>query len=148
MTGQKLPRHGWVVVCDGAKALFLRNEGDEVYPNLKTEKVLDEPAPANRDIASDRPGRVHESATHGRSAMEETDRHDEAETAFLTTVASELSTLKEKRGITHLVVVAPPKALGVLRSKLSPAVQQIVSAEVAKDLVKFPVHEIETKLTA
>jgi protein required for attachment to host cells len=36
----KIPHDGIVFVGDGRKALFLRNEGDEKYPNLKTERVF------------------------------------------------------------------------------------------------------------
>ena len=34
MAGIKLDHGTWVVVADGEKALFLRNEGDNQYPNL------------------------------------------------------------------------------------------------------------------
>jgi len=33
----KIPHNAFVFVGDGRKALFLRNEGDEKFPNLKTE---------------------------------------------------------------------------------------------------------------
>ena len=32
-----LKHDGWLVVADGEKALFLRNEGDAEYPNLIVE---------------------------------------------------------------------------------------------------------------
>jgi protein required for attachment to host cells len=38
-----IPHDAFVFVGDGRKALFLRNEGDEKFPNLKTERTyLDE----------------------------------------------------------------------------------------------------------
>jgi len=38
-----LIRHGeWVVVCDGAKALVLENDGDIRAPNLKTVQVFEQ----------------------------------------------------------------------------------------------------------
>jgi protein required for attachment to host cells len=43
----------------------------------------------------------------------------------------------------RLVVVAAPRTLGVLRDHYSPALKKAVTAEVAKDLVKHPVAEIE-----
>jgi hypothetical protein len=42
----------------------------------------------------------------------------------------------------------PPRALGVLRSAYSPALKGAVRAEIDKDLVAVPVHEIEKRLTA
>ena len=32
----------WVVVCDGAKALVLQNDGDAKFPNLKTLEVFEQ----------------------------------------------------------------------------------------------------------
>ena len=45
-----------------------------------------------------------------------------------------------------LVVVAPPRALGMLRPAYSHALKGAVRAELDKDLVKMPVHEIEKHL--
>jgi protein required for attachment to host cells len=47
-----------------------------------------------------------------------------------------------------LVLVAPPKALGILRKHLAPATRAVVIGEVAKDLVKFPIPEIEKYLSS
>ncbi len=30
---------GWIVVCDGRKALILENLGDRMFPNLRTREV-------------------------------------------------------------------------------------------------------------
>jgi protein required for attachment to host cells len=45
-------------------------------------------------------------------------------------------------------VVAPPRALGMIRPAYSQTLKGAVRAEVDKDLVKMPVHEIERHLTA
>ncbi len=144
----KVPNEGWVVVCDGAKALFLHNEGDSVYPNLKTEQVMNRPAPPARELGSDRPGRTHESHGHGRSAMEQPDLHEAAEAEFLGDVAAQLGRLQAEGSLASLILVAPPRALGTLRKALPAAVQSVVSAELAKDLVSLPLSEIEAHLSA
>jgi protein required for attachment to host cells len=41
-----------------------------------------------------------------------------------------------------LIVVAPPRAIGVLRREFSPHVRQALKAEVEKDYVKMSVDEI------
>ena len=43
-------------------------------------------------------------------------------------------------------MVAPPRALGVIRQAYSSSLRGAVHAEVDKDLVKLPVHEIEKHL--
>ena len=46
-----------------------------------------------------------------------------------------------------MIVVAPPRALGMIRPAYSHALRAAVRAELDKDLVKLPVHEIEKHLT-
>ena len=46
-----------------------------------------------------------------------------------------------------LIVVAPPRALGVLRQAYSHNLRAALRAEIDKDFVKLPVHEIEKHLS-
>ena len=48
--------------------------------------------------------------------------------------------------VKSLVIVAPPRALGVLRQAYSHNLRAAVQAEIDKDLVRLPVHEIEKHL--
>ncbi|WP_445682851.1 baeRF12 domain-containing protein [Radicibacter daui] len=138
----------WIVVCDGARALFLRNAGDALEPALKTEKVMTGETAATRDIGTDRPGRAPSSPGQGRSAMEETDWHTQAEDRFLAEVVHTMSRLVGERGIHDLTLVGPPRALGVMRPHLPEHVRSVLAREVGKDLVNLPVAEIEAHLTA
>ena len=45
-------------------------------------------------------------------------------------------------------MVAPPRALGVLRQAYSKGLRDAIKAEIDKDYVRMPVHEIEKKLAA
>jgi len=142
-------RHNeWVVVCDGAKALVLANAGDPDLPNLKTREVYQHKALATHELGSDAPGRSMNSTGHGRSAVGQTDWHDQEERSFLRDVAKRLDAELTAGQFKSLVVVAPPRALGVLRQAYSPALRQAIRAEIDKDLVKIPVHEIEKHLSA
>ena len=54
--------HGaWVFVGDGQKALFLINEGDEKFPNLRRLSVEEHKDPPTREQGSDAPGRAYSS---------------------------------------------------------------------------------------
>lgn len=142
----KLPHKAWVLVGDGRKALILRNDGDELYPNLKAISVFkDEANPATALQGADRPGRAVEHLTGRRSGMEQTDWHEIAEQRFAHSVAATLCA--RENDIEALVVVAPPRTLAELRDALSVALKRKVIAEIAKDLTKHPVHEIERLLT-
>jgi protein required for attachment to host cells len=46
------------------------------------------------------------------------------------------------------VLVAPPRALGVIRQAATPNLRKAVRAEIDKDYVRMPVHEIEKHLAA
>jgi protein required for attachment to host cells len=113
----------WVVVCDGARALVIENAGDPDLPNFKTREVLKHKSPATHEQGTDAPGRAHSSV-------------------------GQLDVLLASGEVKSIVVVAPPRALGVLRRAYSPALRQAIRCEVDKDLVKMPIHEIEKHLSA
>jgi protein required for attachment to host cells len=148
MAKLKIGQGDWVVVCDGRKALILRNAGDEMFPNLQTKEVYEQKNPDTHEQGTDAPGRSINSVGNARSAMEQTDWHDEQEKAFLTDLAGRLDAALGAAETKSIVIVAPPRALGVLRQAYSPQLKQAVSEEIDKDYVKMPVHEIEKHLVA
>jgi protein required for attachment to host cells len=147
MSGLLIHNGEWVVICDGAKALVLDNTGDAKFPNLKMVEVFEQADLATHELGSDRPGRSHSSLGHGRSAVEQTDWHNQAEQTFLTHLAQHLDAALSAGKTKSLIIVAPPRALGMIRPAYSHALKGAVRAEVDKDLVKMPVHEIEKHLT-
>jgi len=148
MSDIKIPWKGWVLVCDGAKALVLENHGDAAHLNLTTLDAVVEPALPTRELGTDRPGRSRDSHGTGSSGMEQTDLQALAEADFLKGVAARLDDSLRADKYRHLVIVAAPKALGVLRQHLTPAVQGVVSGELAKDFTNLPVADIERHLAA
>jgi protein required for attachment to host cells len=141
--------HGaMVLVADGRKLLFFRNKGDAAYPNLEAETVREQDNPADRDQASDAPGRAFNSVGSHRSAMEEVDFHELEEARF----AAEAAELLKHRAMAHdydkLIIVAPPTALGEMRKHLHKEVQDRLVGEIAKDLTNHPVPEIEKLIAA
>ena len=142
----KLRQGTWVVVCDGRKTIVLENIGDEEYPDLRTRSALEaEDAPTSA-LGTDRPGRVHQSVGEARSGVEQTDWHDRDEQEFLKALAARLDKAVQAKEVTHLVVVAPPRALGVLRKAFSPHVKDAIVTEIDKDLASHPVTDIEKHL--
>ena len=148
MFNLKIHSGDWVVVCDGAKALILENAGDAVALNLKTKEVREQPDPKTHEQGTDAPGRAVNSIDARRSAMEQTDWHDQAEERFLTDLSKRLDAAVMAGEAKSLVLVAPPRALGVIRQAATPNLRKAVRAEIDKDYVKMPVHEIEKHLAA
>jgi protein required for attachment to host cells len=144
----KIHQGDWVVVCDGAKALILENAGDGMHPDLKTKEVHGHTDAKTREQGTDAPGRSVNSVGARRSAMEQTDWHDQDEQRFLTELAGRLDAAVTAGETKSVIVVAPPRALGVLRQAYSGGLRNAVRAEIDKDYVSMPVHEIEKRLAA
>ena len=144
----KIHSGDWVVVCDGAKALILENAGDAISPNLKTKEVHAQPDSKTSEQGTDAPGRSINSNGSRRSAMEQTDWHAQAEQQFLIDLAKRLDAGVTAGETKSLIVIAPPRALGVLRQAFSAAVRNAIRAEIDKDYVKMPLYEIEKHLAA
>ena len=144
----KIDHGGWVVVCDGAKALVLQNFGNRANWNLKTREVYEQDDPKTHEIGTDKPGRAFNSVGNGRSAMQQPDWHDQQEQRFLAKLAARLDKAVLGGETPSLIVVAPPRAIGVLRRAFTTHVRQAIRAEVEKDFVKMPVDEIERHLAA
>jgi protein required for attachment to host cells len=149
MSDLVIHRDEWVVVCDGAKALVLQNTGDAKFPNLKTVEVFEQKDLATHLVGADAPGRAFSPASHGsRGTIEQTDWHDQSERTFLLNLVKHLDAALATGKTKSVILVAPPRALGMIRPAYSHALRAAVRAEVDKDLVKLPIHEIEKHLTA
>lgn len=148
MPALKIDSGEWVVVADGARALILENVGDKLYPDLRTKEVYKQDDPKSSELGTDRPGRAFNSVGTQRSAMEETDWHDQEEQRFLARLAERLDKAVQGGETKSLVLVAPPRALGVLRQKLSQHVRNALRAEIEKDYVKMSVDEIAKHIAA
>lgn len=144
----KIPHDGYVFVGDGRKALFLRNDGDEKFPNLKTEQVFVDDNPSTSEQGTDRPGRAFASIGARRSGVSQTDWHDLEEHRFARDVAAVLEKVIRDENVPALVIVAPPRTLADLRQAFHDDVKKRIVAELHKDLTKHPVHEIEKLVLA
>lgn len=147
-TKTEIAAGSWVVVCDGRKAVILENVGDSKFPNLQVRETHEQPDKPTLEQGADKPGRVHSSAGSGRSAVTQTDWHDQSERAFLSKLADRLDHAVGAGEVQTFILVAPPRALGMIREKYSSAVRKALTAEVAKDLVKAPTFEIEKHLVS
>ncbi len=148
MSKLKIPHNAFILVGDGRKALFLRNEGDEKFPNLKVERVLsDINNPSTHEQGTDQPGRAFTGAGgQRRGSVAQSDWHDLEERHFARTVAGALEKLVRDQHVGALVVVAPARTLAELRTAFHADIKKHIVAEIAKDLTKHPVGEIEQHL--
>lgn len=169
----EVPHNAFVLVADGRKSLFLRNEGDGTYPNLRVEHAEEHPNPADRDQKSDAAGGASgsqmgagapaaaqgggTSGGHGgqgggfapsRGSMAETDYHQQEEDRFAAETADMLKKRALANGFDKLIVIAPPKTLGELRKHYHKEVEHRLVGELAKDLTGHTIPDIEKALQA
>lgn len=139
----KLEKETWVLVADGEKALFLRNEGGAASPQLTVARVEQQDNPRQGEQVSDKPGRRADTGVGQRSAMEEADWHQLAKDRFAADLSEILARMVRRGRIGRLVIVAPPRSLGELREQLDQAVLKIVVAEIPKTLTGHPLPALQ-----
>jgi protein required for attachment to host cells len=137
-----------VLVADGRKALFLRNEGDGVHPNLVVEHAEERINPADRAQKTDGPGSVANMMSSPRSTVSEVDFHQLEEDRFAVDIAAMLKDRALANDFESLVVAAPPRTLGELRKHYHVEVANRLAGEIPKDLTGHPITEIEKALMA
>ena len=144
MSSVKLQHDSWVVVADGEKALFLRNEGDATYPNLEVFREFHDENPPTHEQGTDRPGRLSDGAFGDhKSAVQETDWHRVEKERFAREIAERLYRAAHRGDYERLVIVAPPMVMGEMRKELHREVSERVVAEVPKTLTNHTIGEIE-----
>jgi protein required for attachment to host cells len=141
-----LPHNALVLVADGRKMLFFRNHGDEGQIDLRTEAHDARKDRQDREIKSDAPGTVQQSFGYGRSTYEETDFQQQEEDRWIKDAADELKDRVLRNDFDALAIVAPPKALGVLRKCLHKEVEKRIVCTVNKEMSGRPVPDIEALL--
>jgi len=141
-----LPHNALVLVADGTKVLFLRNHGDENQIDLRTESHDQRQDRKDREIKTDAPGTQGQSAGYGRPAMEETDFHQQEEDRWIQDAADELKKRALRNDFDALAIVAPPKAIGVLRKALHKEVTKRIVCTVNKEMSGRTIPDIEALL--
>ncbi|HEX8579152.1 MAG TPA: host attachment family protein [Allosphingosinicella sp.] len=144
----RLPHNSFVVVADGEKMLFFRNEGDGEYPQLIVERNREQENPQDSEQKTDSAGRSHAGAGPGGNSYGETDFHQLEKDRFAHETADMLKRWALRNDFEQLVVVAPPKTLGELRKHYHKEVEKRLVGEIPKDLTNLPVPEIEKALLA
>lgn len=100
-----------------------------------------------RDLVSDRPGRVINRASGAHQAYEPKLRASQVVMqSWLRAIGPSLKGLLEARSNDSLVLVASPRMLAQLRKALPVAVSKRVTGELSLDLVQQPLGELKKRL--
>ena len=138
-----LPHNALVLVADGRKLLFLRNQGDDAQIDLRTEAHDEREDLKDSDLKTDAPGAVQQSAGYGHSTYDETDFHQQEEDRWIKDAAAEINKRALENDFDALVIIAPPKSLGLFRKELHKEAEKRVLATINKEMSGRPIPDIE-----
>ncbi|MDH3818400.1 MAG: host attachment protein [Myxococcales bacterium] len=127
----------WILVGHDAGARVFENRGPG--KGLELVETIEHPEGRlrDRDIDSDRPGRSFrkDSGDPRRAAMSRGESpHDRAISDFARALANKLQRARVGNQYERLVLVAPPRFLGLLRASLDGPTAQLVVGSLDKDL--------------
>jgi protein required for attachment to host cells len=146
-----LPHNALVLVADGRKMLLFRNHGDHGHMDLRTEAHDEREELKNRELHTDAPGTAALARPAGggeahRPMMEETDFQQQEEDRWIKDAADELNRRALRNDYDAIAIIAPPKALGVLRKCLHKEVEKRLICTVNKEMSGRPIPDIEALL--
>ncbi|MBF8223471.1 host attachment protein [Halomonas sp. 328] len=132
----------YIVVADAARARVFTREGlklEEKESLVHAEGRLHE-----GDLVTDGGGEVHESMarTSRTSGGENVASHHHAE-IFAKQVAECIYRARVGNHLRKLILVAPPRFLGILRDKLDDATHKLLIHSLPKDLSKASLADIQ-----
>lgn len=135
----------WFLVADGRRARLLCEERRGA---ALTEPWSMEIGEEDTYDPQDRPPRSFDRVGAGRHAMDKgRSLHEQEEENFLKRVAQRVTDAEKQGEFDHLVIAAPPRALGLLREKLANAVQARILADTPKDLVDENAEQLRERLS-
>ena len=123
----------WLLLADGRRARILSEERRGALLQEVTRLQIEA---ADRIASRDRAARAFDSVGAGRHAMDGgRNLHEAEEAVFLRRVADEIAAAEARESFAHFVIIAPPRALGLLRAAWPERVLARLRADLAKDLL-------------
>lgn len=144
------PEKTWVVIADAMHARILHQDkrGGPLAPAPGEEFAHPATHGFARDLKSDAPGRAFDTGSGARHSMEpRTDPKVHEKQLFARQVAEFVNRAAARNEFDRLVLVAPPKMLGELRTHLDQHARDRVAGELDRDLIRTPVSELPSHLT-
>lgn len=140
-----LPHNALILVADGRKALFLRNQGDAQQLDLRTTAHREREDRKDREIKTAPAGQSPTPAGTGLAGgtMEEPDFHQQEEDRFAKNLADEINAMALASKFDSLAVVAPARTMGALRPLWHKEVAARIVGEHVKEMTDRPIPDIE-----
>jgi protein required for attachment to host cells len=137
----------WVVIADSARARIVASGGaSQPFQDIE-QLVHGESRLRDTQRISDRPGRSFDSHGEGRHAMEPgVDPADQEALRFATDIAHRIHQGRVGNEFDSLILVAPPRFLGMLRKAMDTGSRKLVQTELDKEFTQLDDEEIRRRL--
>ncbi len=137
----------WFLLADGRRARVLIEERRGAALHTPNDWVM-EIGEDELYEPQDRPARGFSPVGGARHAIDKGESlHEQEEGNFLRRVAERIGEAEKRKQFDHLVIAAPPRALGALRELLPNAARARIRAETPKDLIDEETPKLRERLT-
>jgi protein required for attachment to host cells len=137
----------WILVADRTRGRLLHAlpAGRGPFPTLACF-VHEEGRLQSRERDTDEPGRVIHPAGYVSAVEPHEDQDLVQAKRFAAQLVAHLERSRQERRFDQLIVIVPPKFLGVLRDAWTPSLQNMIQSEIAQDLMPLSDAELQRRL--
>jgi protein required for attachment to host cells len=137
----------WILIADAGRARLFASRGRNEPWRAIGEFTHPRSSAKVRDLMSDKSGRIQQRVGGSRSAADPRTPPKEVEAErFAHQLAAELHDGLERGACHRLLLVAPPRFLGLLRQAATPAVRAAITASVDHDWTQVAVRDLPARL--
>ena len=139
----------WILVADRSRAKLLHqlSGGQGPYPTLSCwSHEAGRLQPWERD--AEEPGRIIHPAGYASAVEPHEDRDHVEARRFAKELVDHLELSRQEHRFDRLLVIAPPKFLGVLRQSWTPSLEAMIDGEWNEDLAGFSEADLQRRLEA
>lgn len=139
----------WILIADAGRARLCVQKGLAGPCRMVQSFANPSARGSDRDLGSDRPGRVQQRGSGGRAALQPRLTPKRIESAqFAREVMAAAAAVLDQDAAARLWLVAPPRFLGLLRQGTPAAVCDRIDASLAVDLTAVSEHDLPERLAA
>lgn len=136
----------WILVADSTRArIFTADTASSPLDEIDTLTHM-EGRLHDREITSDLPGKIKSSGAGGHTFEQPTDPKKHETDSFAHQVAGYLEDARNTNKFAHLIIIAAPSFLGLLRNHLPEHVKKQVALELDKNITGLTAAEIRSHL--
>ncbi len=136
----------WIIVADEARARIFSADSPSGDWFEQDDLVAPDARLRDRELASDRSGHGVGTGGQGHAFSQRHTPKEQAAAHFAERIARALTDGASNQSFQELVLIAPPRFLGLLRDALPERISRLVVHTLARELVSLPETDIRAHL--